>query len=126
MLDVQGCDIEDALTRPGLFDALAPLGWSGIVTDGIVASVGVYQVEAGVYRCWAFTDDRLASRYFLPLCKATRAWLGEFRVARIETMVRVGNIRGLRWTRDILGFRQEGILYNWRGADTWILSRTRV
>lgn len=120
----QGCSVGELLGRDDFIEALTPHGFAGVAPEGVAAIMGVCEQNAGNWRCWAHTDPVLARRYFVPIVKRMRTWLAEFHVPRIETVVLVGNMQGLRWTRDVLGFKQEGIMRNaFYGADAWLLSR---
>jgi len=125
-LQKRGVAVEPLLARADYVDALALHGFAGLVDEGIVACMGVCEQNPGNFRCWAFTDPELASRYFLRVCKLMRAWLAEFPAPRIETVVYMGNLAGHRWVTKILGFEAEGIMRNFNdGRDAMLYSRIR-
>ena len=120
----QGCNIGGILTTPGYFEALTAQGFAGVVDAGVVACMGACEQNPGNWRCWAHTDPYLASKHFFALNKAMRGWLAEFRPPRLETVVLVGNLTGIRWARDLHGFQQEGVMQHaFEGRDAWLLSR---
>jgi hypothetical protein len=98
--------------------------FAGLVDEGVAACVGLYPINEYTYRCWALTDPKLASRHFLSLNKAMRAWFIESRIPRIETTVSRGNVKGHRWVTKILGFGLEGIMHNfYQGHDAGLYAR---
>lgn len=116
-----------AEARPPLsyFDATIASGpaYAGYTKDGVVTCMGLILLAPGVYRCWALTDPVLASRHFLAVNKAMRAFLAEHPFPRIETVVLVGNIAGARWAK-LQGFKTEGVMRNWNdGKDALLYSR---
>ncbi len=120
----RGVTVEPLLERADYVETLAINGFAGIVDEGVVACMGVCEQNPGNFRCWAFTDDKLASRYFLQICKLMRAWLRQFDARRIETVVYMGNLRGHRWVTEILGFETEGIMRKFGdGGDAMLYSR---
>lgn len=117
-----------AEARPPLsyFDATIASGpaYAGYTREGVVTCMGLILIAPGVYRCWALTDPVLASKHFLAVNKAMRAFLVEHPFPRIETVVLVGNVAGHRWCTELHGFQAEGIMRNWdAGADAMLYSR---
>lgn len=98
-------DAANILARGGYMEMLMEhIGWVGVVDDGVVCAVGMVRMEAGHLRCWAVTDPDLTSRNFLLVCKGIRRFLRTVHNEHIETVVEVGNIYGMRWVENVLGF----------------------
>lgn len=121
----QGCEVGELLTKPDYLRDLLAVGpgFAGVVDDGVVGILGMCEQLPDNYRCWAHTDRELASRHFVALNRAMRAFLTEFRKPRIETVVFVGNEQGRRWA-ELHGFQQEGVMRNYHaGFDAWLYAR---
>jgi hypothetical protein len=103
------------LETRGYLDKLLAAGPSlaGISDEGVIATMGIAedQLHAGVFRCWAVTDPKLTSKYFLSVCYAMRQFLKDNPRRRVETVVQLGNKQGVRWV-EALGFRNPRLMSN--------------
>lgn len=120
-------DLQDAQKdeRP---DFIVGTAFTFLAGDEVIAIVGYHFIMAGVVQVWSLLSST-AKRHPLSLTKAIRTLIEfheqELNLRRIQMMVKVGYQAGWRWART-LGFREEGLMKNYRPTgDSWLFARTR-